>query len=125
MNTHEAFAEANRLARLIDAGVDALRTQSKVLAGAERDYRRAKAESWVKCPRDEGSNRDWTAGRREAWVNADTADLRYQRDLAEGLRQAALEAVRARGRQISVLQSLLAADRAEAEFVRVSPVGGP
>lgn len=118
MNITEAFAEANRLSRLIDAGIEAMREQSAALALSEHDYRKAKAEAWVRCPRDEGTKKDWTAGRREAWVDAETAGLRYKRDVAEGMRQAALEAVRARRTQVSVLQSLLNADRAEAEFAR-------
>ncbi len=118
MNVSEAMQEAGRLSRLIDAGIEALRDQSVKLATAENEYRKGKAQAWVRCPRDEGTKKDWTAGRREAWVDAETADLRYQRDVAEGMRQAALEAVRARRTQVSVLQSLLNADRAEAEFAR-------
>jgi hypothetical protein len=88
MNLSDAFREAERLSRLIDAGIEALREQSKQLAQAEAEYRRAKAQAWVRCPRDEAKGRDWTAGRREAWVDAETADLRYVRDVAEGMRQA-------------------------------------
>lgn len=124
MNLSEAFTEAQRLSRLIDAGIEALRHQSEVLADAERIYRKAKAEAWVKVPRDgtdDKSQRNWTAGRREAWVDAETADLRYARDVADGMRSAALEAVRARRTQVSVLQSLLNAEKAEAEFVRTGP----
>lgn len=121
MNVSEAFSEASRLSRLIDAGIDALRTQSEALAAAEQAYRKGKAQAWVTCPRDEGGSKDWTAARREAWVDAETADLRYKRDVADGVRQAALEAVRARRTQVSVLQSLLNADRAEAEFARTGP----
>jgi hypothetical protein len=121
----ELTAEAFRLSGLIDQGVTALREQSKALATAERNYRRSKAEAWVRCPNDphdrKGGDREWTAARREAWVDAECADLRYERDLAEGMRQAALEAVRARRAQLSALQSILAAERAEAEFARVGP----
>ena len=121
MSPQDLFAEAQRLSRLIDAGVEALREQSKALAEAERAYRKAKSEAWVRCPRDEAGSRDWTAGRRESWVDAETADLRYHRDIADGMRSAALEAVRARRTQVSVLQSLLSAERAEAEFARTGP----
>lgn len=121
MNLSEAFAEANRLSRLIDAGIEALREQSKQLAQAEAEYRRAKAQAWVLCPRDEGNARDWTAGRREAWVDAETAGLRYTRDVAEGMRQAALEAVRARRTQVSALQTLLNAEAEEMKFARTGP----
>lgn len=121
MNLSEAFAEATRLSRLIDAGIEALREQSKQLAAAEQAYRKAKAQCWVRCPRDEDGKKDWTAARREAWVDAESADLRYVRDVAEGMRSAALEAVRARRTQVSVLQSLLNAEKAEADFARTGP----
>lgn len=123
MDVHAAFTEADRLSRLLDGGIDALRTASHKVAESERDYRKAKAEAWLRCPRDEGTTRDWTAGRREAWVDAETADLRYERDLAEGVRASAQEAVRARRTQVSMLQSLLNAHRAEAEFARTGPNG--
>lgn len=122
MNTAEAFAEANRLSRLIDAAIEGLKNTSVEFARAEADYRKAKAEGWVRCPNDEAGvksgEREWTAARREAWVDADTADLRYKRDLADGMRQAALEAVRSRRAQLSALQTFLNAEKAEAEFAR-------
>lgn len=120
MNLSEAFAEAERLSRLIDAGIEALRTQSHALAEAENIYRKAKAEAWVRCPKDLGS-KEWTAGRREAWVDADTADLRMARDIAEGMLKAATEAIRARRQQLSALQSLLNAERSEMDLVRTGP----
>lgn len=122
MNLADAFAEAERLSRLIDAGIEALRTQSEVLAARERDYRKAKAEAWVRCPRDsDPRERNWSAGRREAWVDAETAGLRFARDMADGLRQAALEAVRARRAQLSALQTLMNAHAEEAKLARTGP----
>lgn len=121
MNLPEIQQEMLRLFRLLDGGIEALREQSRVLAEAENAYRRAKAEAWVKCPRDEGGNRDWTAGRREAWVNAATADLRQTRDIAEGMVRAALEAVRSRRQQLSALQSLMNAERSEMDLARTGP----
>ena len=125
MNLQEVPEEMRRLSRLLDGGIEALREQSHALAEAEANYRKAKAEAWVRCPQDDhgvkAGEREWTAARREAWVDAETADLRRTRDIAEGMRQAALEAVRARRTQVSALQSLLAADRAEAEFARTGP----
>lgn len=123
MNVDAAMTEALRLSKLIDAGIEMLREQSKALAEAENAYRKAKSEAWVRCPNDppdvKAGEREWTAARREAWVAAQTADLRMTRDIADGMRAAALEAVRARRTQISAMQSLLAAERAEAEFARV------
>src|SRR5690606_20763087 len=121
VDLREAPGEAQRLSRLIDDGIRALREQSQVLAARERDYRRAKAEAWVRCPRDSDPRaRNWSAGRREAWVDAETAGLRFARDMADGLRQAALEAVRARRAQLSALQTLMNAHGEEAKFVRTT-----
>lgn len=116
MNITEAAAEARRLSDLIDSGIDHLRTQSRALADAEREYRMAVAKAWLAAP-------EGTAGAREAWVNGECAELRHSRDLADGMRQAALEAVRARRTQVSALQSLLAAHREEVGLARTGPAG--
>jgi hypothetical protein len=62
---------------------------------------------------------------RAALVDADTADLRYARDVAEGIRRAALESVRARSQQISMYQTLVNAHKSEADFARTGPREGP
>ena len=121
MNIDQAFLEADRLSRLLDGGIEALRSASKEVAEAEMAYRKAKSEAWIRVPRDTDGQRNWTAGRREAWVDSETAPLRYARDLAEGKRSSALEAIRARRTQVSMLQSMLNANRAEAEFARTGP----
>lgn len=117
--------EMARLSRLIDAGLQAMRDQAQELADAEDAYRKAKSDAWMVCPNDEPgtkpADKDWIAAKREAWVNAQTADLRRRRDLAEGLRQAALEAVRSRRTQVSALQTLLNAEQEEAKFARTGP----
>jgi hypothetical protein len=107
----ELVAEARRLSGLIDAGVRALRESSAALAEAEHAYRRSKAEAWVVCRGD-------LAKEREAHVDSACADLRRDRDLREGERQAALEALRSRRVQLSALQSILAATRSEMELAR-------
>lgn len=112
MNLH---AEVERLSRLIDQGVTALREQAATLAQAEHDYRLARAMAWPKT--------DGTAKEREDQVNALTAPDRLRRDLAEGQRAAALEALRSRRQQLSAVQTLSNADREEAAFVRTGPRG--
>lgn len=106
--------KGNVLSALLDAALDELRTQAQKQAEAERDYRKARAKAWLEAPKG-------LAKYREAWVDSVTADHRFERDLAEGLRLSALELVRSRRAQISMLQSLLNAHRAEAEFVRTGP----
>ena len=117
----EARTEMLRLSRLIDAGIEMSRTQAVELADAENTYRKAKAYAWVQCPKDEPGGREWTAARREAWVDAEVADRRRGRDLAEAMRDAAREAVRARQAQLSAWQTLVRAHQAEAEFARTGP----
>lgn len=121
----DAQAEMLRLSRAIDAGIDFSKQNAIELADAEAAYRKAKAEAWVTCPNDDPSvprgEREWTAARREAWVDAHCADLRRKRDLAEAMRDAAREAVRARQTQLSAWQTLVRAHQAEAEFVRTTP----
>lgn len=111
MNLTEAADEMHRLSALLDDALAFLKRQTKELAEAERLYRKQKAEAWLTAPAG-------TVPEREAFVNGSTADLRQARDLADGMRTAALEAVRSRRTQISALQSLLAAHREEAGLVR-------
>lgn len=106
--------EMARLSRLLDQGLQALRDQAREVAESEQAYRRLKAEAWLQAP-------EGTVSERSAWVDGKTADARFARDLAEGMRTAALEAVRSRRTQVSALQSLLAAHRAEADFARTGP----
>lgn len=114
MTPDEIADEMARLSRLLDGGLAMLREQAVALADAEATYRRAKARAWVEAP-------DGTAAAKAAYVDGITADLRRERDIADGVRLAALEAVRSRRTQVSALQSLLAAHRAEAEFARTGP----
>lgn len=117
-STSEMYAQAQHFSQLIDAGIASLRDFAQKYADAEAAYRQGKAEAWVRCPRDEAGERDWTAARREAWVDAQTAELRRERDLAEAMKQAALEAVRSRRAQLSSVQTFANAERAEMELAR-------
>jgi hypothetical protein len=118
MDLAEAKTEMLRLSRLIDAGIESSKQNAVRLAESENAYRKGKAEAWVRCPRDAEGEREWTAKRREAWVDGECADLRKDRDLAEAMRDAAREAVRARQTQLSAWQTLVRAHQAEAEFAR-------
>ena len=112
MNTVAEFAaEFSRLSRKLDQGLAYLREQTKEWAQAEHDYRLLRSECWVTAP-------EGTVAEREAWVDGRTAKARYRRDLADGMRRAALEAVKSRQTQISSLQSLLKAHQAEAEIAK-------
>jgi hypothetical protein len=114
----EAVSEVKRLSLLLDAGLKDLEGASRRLAETERAYRKAKGLAWV----DQLSG---AVAFREAQVDAATADLRFARDLAEGLRRSAYESIRSRTAQISAIQSLLSAHREEARFGRTGPEFGP
>jgi len=106
----ELVSEARRLSDLLDKGVAALREAATSYAAAEHAYRRAHALEYLQT--------EGTVAEREAKTYVAMGDLRMERDIADGVRSAALEAVRARRTQLSALQSLLAAYRSEADFDR-------
>lgn len=129
MNLDEVKAEFDRWSRLIDAANEELVTQGKAWAEAERDYRKAKAEAWARCPNDppgtKAGERDWTAERRKEWVNAQTADKGYRRNMADCLRWAAWQSCESRQSQVSALQTLVNAHMEEAKFARTGPEMSP
>jgi hypothetical protein len=110
--------EMKRLSGKIEEGIKAIIAESHKLAEAERDYRKARGIAWVKVEHG-------TAAFREAQVDSQTADLRFARDLADGMRRAAIEAVRSRQQQLSAWQSIVRAQRAEVELAGFGPEEGP
>lgn len=110
----DVAAEMARLSKKIDAGVREMADRAREYAEAERAYRKEKSAAWLRAPAG-------NVPQRQAWVDAETADLRFTRDLADGMRQVAVEALRARRAQVSAWQSLLAAQREEASFARTGP----
>jgi hypothetical protein len=111
MNLTEMIHESERLSKLIDAGIESLVTASKDMAQREHDLRVATARAWAQAPAG-------TVPFKEAWVEAECAVQKLQFDLAESQRYNSLEAVRSRRAQLSAIQSIMAAYRAEAELVR-------
>ena len=111
MDLETLTAEAWRLSGLLDKGVAALRDAAVAYAEAEHEYRERKAHAYLET--EQG-----TVAEREAHVYAMVGDYRRRRDLADGQRLAALEAVRSRRAQLSAIQSVLAAHRSEAELAR-------
>lgn len=116
MTLGELVAEANRLSRKIDAGVKALSQAARKAAEAEASYRQAKAVAWHHY-------QDGTVPERQAHVDSAVSADRLARDMAEGERVTALEALRSRRAQLSALQSIAAAWRAEAEHAKYGPEG--
>ena len=114
MTLAELIAEATRLSHKIDEGVRHLSRAAGNAADAERVYRLEKAKAWLTVEAG-------TVPERQAQVDAAVADERHARDIAEGNRLAALEALRSRRAQLSALQSIAAAYRAEAEHAKYGP----
>jgi hypothetical protein len=114
MDLQTLTSEAVRLSALLDKGVQALRQAGVEFADAEHTYRRAKSLAYLDAP-------DGTVAEKEAHVYGMVGDLRHARDVADGVRTAALEAVRSRRTQLSALQSLMAAHKSEADFARTGP----
>lgn len=114
MELENLMAEAYRLSGLLDKGILALRDASVAYAEAEHAYREKKAVAYLETE-------SGTVAEREAHVYAIMGDFRRRRDLADGERLAALEAVRSRRTQLSAVQSLLAAYKSEADFARTGP----
>ena len=110
MTLTEMIHESERLSRLIDAGIESLVSASKDMAHAEHALRKATAVAWTNAPTG-------TVPFKEAWVESECAEEKLAFDLAESTRYNALEAVRSRRAQLSALQSIMAAHRAEAELV--------
>ncbi len=115
MNAQEMATEGARLSKLLDDALNYVGRQVKEAAEAEREYRKDKALAWLQAP-------SGTVPEREAWVNGQTADQRFRRDLADGMRRAGMEAVHSRRQQISLLQSVANAYKAEAEFIGRAPL---
>jgi hypothetical protein len=114
MEIETLTAEAMRLSGLLDKGILALRDASVAYAHAEHAYREKKSMAYLETE-------SGTVAEREAHVYAIMGEYRLARDLADGERLAALEAVRSRRTQLSAVQSLLAAHKSEADFARTGP----
>jgi hypothetical protein len=97
----------------LDEAQAELETCVRRRANAEAEYRKAKANAYLAT--------SGTVGEREAQVDKTIAAERYAAHLAEGLAQSALEAVRNRRTQLSVLQTVAGAIKEEMRFERTSP----
>jgi hypothetical protein len=97
----------------LDEAQAELETCVRRRANAEAEYRKAKATAYLAT--------SGTVGEREAQVDKTIAKERYDTHLAEGLAQSALEAVRNRRTQLSVLQTVAGAIKEEMRFERTAP----
>ena len=110
----EAMLDAS--AELDSAQAD-LETKTREQARSENGYRKARANAYL--------GTSGTVGEREAFVDKATGQERYAAHLSEGLAKAALEAVRSRRTQLSVLQTISSAVKEELAMARTGPEYGP
>ena len=110
----ELLDEMLRLSKLIENGIEILKTATSDEATTEDAYRRAKAEAWIGWV-STGGKKDRVADREQAVVLA-TADERLKAKLAAAVKLSALEAVRARKTQLSALQTVSNSVKAEIEL---------
>jgi hypothetical protein len=95
----------------LDTAQDELLRATRAHSEAERMYRMARSTAYLAS--------SGTVGEREAHVTKSCDREAYGAHLAEGLSRAALEAVRNRRTQLSVLQTVANAVKEEAALARV------
>jgi hypothetical protein len=106
---------------------DELKACVRTAAESEREYRQTKAVSLLRAEGRSVADREAAAETMRHGVDTETgevitlSDIRFKRDLAEGLRVSALEAVRSYRAIVSALQSLAALERSEAELAKYGP----
>lgn len=98
---------------------------AKVHAEAEHAYRQARAVELIRvCGLNDENGKKLTEAHRAALVDRAVGDLMLSVRLAEAEHEAAWELVKSLKTQISALQSLLGAVRAEAEAVTYRQTAG-
>lgn len=111
------IAEIHQRCGELDASLAFLREKTIESAQAEHDYRKERALRFLEA--------DGAMDMRAASADAAAADLRLARDLAQGLREAAMEAVRSRRAQVSAAQTIGNLLRAEFEIAGKGPQREP
>jgi hypothetical protein len=103
---HAAAADLYEAHRLLEERV-------RSSATADKAWRLARAKAYART--------SGTVNERDAEVELETGDLRYEAKLTEDLRVAGLEGVRSRRAILSAYQTLTNLSREEANFARVGP----
>lgn len=130
MNSGEYSQRLLDVVKEIRAAEAGYREAIQQAAGAEKAYRRrqAIARQQIRGEEKPPKNADEINDRAELLEFADhmtVGDMRYARDLARGLEDAAKLLLRARTGEMSALQSEASLAKAEAEFERTAPHQGP
>lgn len=99
--------------RLLDEALGFYKGCISDWAEKENTYRLARARAVLSA--------SGTVEEKRAHADLATADERHAAHLADGMKDAARQAVHARKQQLSAWQSLLSAHRAETELARTTP----
>lgn len=110
MNAADLNLQLLDAADRLRASLADLEERAQQYAFSEKQYRMAKATAYLSTT--------GTVAEREARAENAINELRYQRDLAEGLKVSALEAVRGNRGVLSAVQTLANLYREEASFDR-------
>lgn len=110
MNAAELNTQILSAAQTLRSSLDDLERRSIDYAKAEKAYRMQKATAYLATT--------GTVNEREARAENAINEFRFQRDMAEGLKVSALEAVRGNRAVLSAIQTLTNLYREEASFDR-------
>jgi len=110
----ELIIELNRRCEMVDGAVLFLMEQAVLWADAEHEYRHRKSIAILEA---DGK----TVQEREAQAEEKIGRFRHERDKAAALKEAALESLRSRRGQLSAVQSICNAVKAEMELGRTGP----
>ena len=122
--TLELSSEMLRLSRVLDRGIAEMRDRAVAFAQAEHEYRLARATHQLTAGEELQKKRGLekpTVDEKKAWVDLQTARERLRSQEAEGLKYAAMEAVRSRRGQLSALQTVANAFKEEAKLAQTGP----
>lgn len=113
MTYQELSDEMVRLSALLDQAQAELLAKVREAAETEHEYRLARSSAFLSA--------SGTVAEKEAHTDQACASKRRDRDIAEGLKVAALEQIRSARAQLSACQTLASAHKAEAELARSGP----
>jgi hypothetical protein len=110
------WREMGRLSITLDEALSELRKRAVKAAELDTEYKKRMAECYLLAAGD-------TVKEREAHATIETAKLALDARIAAALERSAIEAVRSKRQQLSALQTIASAHKAEAEFTRTAPPG--
>jgi hypothetical protein len=106
--------QGRELSAQLLAAHDTYDTTVEKAAATERDYRKARALAYLTCPAG-------TVDEKKAYIDGETSDLRYLRDLAVAKLKGDLELIRSQRQRLSYLQTWANQSKEEAAFSRTGP----